>query len=381
MTKFGRTNKSLNQLTEEAVSEAIADAQVTVDDIDLVVFANAVGGLLQGQEMIRGQVALRNTGLLGKPVFNVENACASGSSAVALARMAIRSAAARTVLVIGAEKLAVADKRAVFAAIGSARDVRCADADDPDSGRSPFMDIYAKESLEYSKLSGATSEDFAAVSVKNRSHGALNPNAQFASTITVAEVMNSRVIVDPLRLLMCSPISDGAAALVLTSSSGVGSGPAIKLRACAIVSGTDRSDDLPSASARAAKLAYEESGIGPDDLNVAEVHDAVAPAELMAYEDLLLAPKGGGVELMRSGVTRLGGALPINVSGGLIARGHPIGATGCAQLVELVGQLRGVNGSRQVDGATTALSHNVGGWLGNDGAVACVTILTREGSL
>jgi acetyl-CoA acetyltransferase len=146
-----------------------------------------------------------------------------------------------------------------------------------------------------------------------------------------------------------------------------------------VSSGTDRrTSGLDSASTRAARRAYEQAGIDPSEVNVAELHDAVASAELYSYEELQLAAPNAGVELLRSGATALGGRLPVNTSGGLIARGHPLGATGCAQLVELVGQLRGANGSRQVENARVALGHNVGGWLGDDGAVACVTLLTRE---
>ena len=379
MSPFGKSRRTLSQLTEAVVARALADARVAPGDVDLVVFANAVGGLLLGQEMIRGQVFLRDTGLLGTPIVNVENACASGASALAVGAMAIGSESARTVLVVGAEKLAVADKGAAFAAIGSARDVTRTTGEDSD-GRSPFMDIYAREAREYARLSGATSSDFALVSVKNRRHGALNPDAQFRSEVTADEVASSRMIVEPLRLLMCSPISDGAAAVVLSA------GPdahALRLRAVSLVSGTERSagqDDsaAASASARAAAAAYEQADIGPEDVDVVELHDAVAPAELMAYEDLGLAKQGAGPELIRSGATALGGRLPVNPSGGLLARGHPIGATGCAQIVELATQLRHDGGGRQVGRTRVALAHNVGGWLGQDGAAAAVTIIARE---
>ena len=375
MTRFGKSGQTLSQLTEAAVASALADARVTRDDVDLVVFSNAVGGLLLGQEMIRGQVALRGTGLLGTPIINVENACASGASALAVGAMAIGSDSARTVLVIGTEKLAVPDKAATFAAIGSARDMTRTAGSDGD-GRSPFMDIYAREARDYAKVSGATDDDFAAVSVKNRRHGALNPDAQFRSEVTAAEVLSSRMIVEPLRLLMCSPISDGAAAIVLSADPD---GHALRLRTVSLVSGTDRSAaQTSSASARAAALAYERADIGPEDIDVVELHDAVAPAELMAYEDLGLAGPGAGPDLIRSGATSLGGRLPVNPSGGLLARGHPIGATGCGQVVELAGQLRRASGARQVENARVALAHNVGGWLGEDGAAAAVTIISRE---
>jgi len=338
--------------------------------------------------MVRGQVALRETGLLGVPFFNVENACASASSAFHLAWMAVASGQCEVALAVGAEKLVHPDKARSLAALGAATDLeRRADLEafvyaggaDPGSG-SLFMDIYALLARRYAERSGATERDFAAVAVKNHRHGALNPKAQYRDEVTVEEVLASRAISGPLRLLMCSPIGDGAAALVLCSAeraAAIGA-DAVRVRATAVASGSD--EDVPVAVERAAARAYAQAGIGPEDLDVLEVHDAAAPAELQIYEELGLCAPGEGPSLLASGATELGGRVPVNPSGGLLSKGHPVGATGCAQLVELTEQLRGRAGARQVEGARIALAENAGGFLAPDQAVAAVTILSREAS-
>jgi acetyl-CoA acetyltransferase len=227
--------------------------------------------------------------------------------------------------------------------------------------------------------SGAAIEDFARVAVKNHHHGALNPKAQYRQEVTLEEVLTSREISWPLTLLMCSPVGDGAAAVVVCSDEyarPLDADP-IRVRACALVSGTDREHGEPGAVERAAHRAYEQAGIGPDDVDVVELHDAAAPAELITYEELGLCGVGEGPKLLASGETALGGRLPVNTSGGLLSKGHPIGATGCGQIVELVDQLRGRTGNRQVDGARVALAENGGGFLGTDAAAMVVTILSK----
>jgi acetyl-CoA acetyltransferase len=326
--------------------------------------------------MVRGQTALRDTGLLGIPIFNVENACASASSAFHLAATAVTSGQCETALVVGAEKLVHPDKQRSFDALGAAIDLeRRGDLEaliygedgDPGGG-SLFMDIYAMLAERYMARSGATERDFAQVAVKNHHHGALNPRAQYRDEVTVEQVLASREISGPLRLLMCSPIGDGAAALVLRASGGD-----IRVRATALATGRD--DDGPLAVERAARRAYEQAGVEPGDVDVAEVHDAAAPAELQIYEELGLCGSGEGPAFLASGATALGGRVPVNPSGGLLSKGHPVGATGCAQLVELTDQLRGRAGARQVQGARIGLAENAGGFLGPDQAVAAVTIL------
>jgi acetyl-CoA acetyltransferase len=240
------------------------------------------------------------------------------------------------------------------------------------------MDVYALLARRYSEKSGADERDFAQVAVKNHRHGALNPKAQYREEVTVEEVLASRRISGPLHLLMCSPIGDGAAALVVCSAerAAAAGADAVHVRATAIASGRD--DDGPVAVERAAARAYEQAGVGPEDIDLAEVHDAAAPAELQIYEELGLCGPGEGPALLASGATTLGGRVPVNPSGGLLSKGHPVGATGCAQLVELTEHLRGRAGARQVEGARIGLAENAGGFLGPDQAVASVTILSRD---
>jgi acetyl-CoA acetyltransferase len=233
-------------------------------------------------------------------------------------------------------------------------------------------------SRAYMDRSGATVRDLAEVAVKSHRNAALNPKAQFRTEVSVEEVLASREISAPLTLLMCSPIGDGAAAVVVCSEEyarRLGTGQ-VRVRACALVSGTDRTAGEPGAVERAAQRAYADAGLGPEDLDVVEVHDAAAPAELMCYEELGLCAPGEGPRLLASGDTALHGRLPVNPSGGLLSKGHPIGATGCGQLVELVDQLRGRCGARQVEGPRIALAENGGGFLGTDAAAMVVTILS-----
>ena len=391
MTRFGKFDDStIRSLAEAATREALADAGADPTDIGMAFFANATAGILTGQEMIRGQVALRHTGLLGIPIVNVENACASASSAFSLACMAVGSGAVDVALAVGAEKMTHPDKAKTFEAIGTAVDLFEVDelrrrlphgeVDDASAGkRSFFMDVYAAIGREYMEQSGATVEDLAVVAVKNHHHGARNPKAQYRHEVTVEEVLASREISSPLTLLMCSPIGDGAAAVVVCSADyahRLGVEP-VRVRASALVSGSDRRGGDSAAVQRAARQAYEQAGIGPDDLDVVELHDAAAPAELVAYEELGLCSPGDGPQLLASGGTTLGGRMPVNTSGGLISKGHPIGATGCGQIVELVDQLRGRSGDRQVDGARVALAENGGGFLGVENAAVVVTILSK----
>ena len=228
------------------------------------------------------------------------------------------------------------------------------------------------------RRSGATADDFARVSVKAHEHGALNPNAQYRNRLTIDEVLASRPISGPLRLLMCSPIGDGASALIVASAEGLKRLDADPVRVLASVLRSGRpTGGGASAVERAAEAAYRVAAVGPTDVDVVEVHDAASPGELIASEEIGIADPGMGVELLRSGATTLGGRVPINPSGGLLSRGHPIGATGCAQLTELTNQLRGRCGERQVPGAAIALAENGGGWLGDGPAAAVVTILGR----
>ena len=384
MTAFGKfLDRGVRSLTAEAVAAAMADANASYADIGLVVFGNAMSGLVTGQECIRSEVALRGTPLTGQPMINVENACASGSTAVHVARMAVASGQCEVALAIGAEKLTHPDKTVAFKAMESALDQEeLADLKRSfgivDGSRSIFMDVYAKLTRAYMAKSGATAEDFAAVAVKSHRAAALNPKAQFRKEVTLAEVLASRVIADPLTLLMCSPIADGAAAVIVTTEAWAKKHGADYVRLSASAVATGKGDgDGPTAAQLAARRAYEQAGVTPSDVHVAEVHDASSPAELIYYEELGLCAEGDGPKLLRSGATDLGGRISVNPSGGLLSKGHPVGATGVGQLVELMDQLRGRSGARQRPGAKVALAENGGGYIGEDSAVGVVTILTR----
>jgi acetyl-CoA acetyltransferase len=377
MTRFAKQpDRSLKDLTAEAVNAAMKDAGQTVGEVQSCYFGNAVAGSITGQEMLAGQFLLRPLGFGGIPVFNVENACASASTAFHLAWQAVATGLHDAVLAVGAEKMTHPDKARSFAAIGGSVDVETTPADLP-AGRSFLMDMYAESSLRYMEQTGATRADFARVVVKNQRHGMLNPAAQYGGELTVEQVLAAREIVWPFTLQMCSPISDGAAAALLVSDELVPPGsPVVAVLASVVRSAP--ADGVASVTGLAARAAYEAAGISPVDLDCAEVHDAAASAELVIYEQLGLAKLGGGAALIRSGQTALGGSLPVNTSGGLLARGHPIGATGLAQIVEAVAQLRGTAGDRQVPAARLALTQNAGGWHGTDNVASVVNIFGRR---
>jgi acetyl-CoA acetyltransferase len=385
MTQFGKhPATSLRDQGVSAVTEALRDADLTEDAIDLVIHANAVGGLLTGQEMTRGQVVVSGTKLAGKPLINVENACASSSTGLHLAAVAIRSGMYDPVLVVGNEKMTGRDTRTVLDALTSAADVdRIAAYNRELTGRdgpldSFFMEVYAKETRDYMSRSGATAHDFAEVAAKNSAHAALNPKAQYRTRRTAEEILASRTIADPLTMLMCSPIADGAAALVVQATDRLRDPThAVGVRGTAVLTGIPGGTEV-SLERRTARLAYEQAGIGPSDLDVVELHDAASPNELIVYEELGLCPPGDGPKLLASGATALGGATPVNTSGGLVSRGHPVGATGAAQLVELVTQLRGRAGPRQVEGARIGLAENAGGYSHPEAAACAVTILSKD---
>jgi acetyl-CoA acetyltransferase len=395
MTHFGKfPERGLKSLSSEAVRDALVDVGLEPRDVQLAVVGNAVAGLITGQECIRGQVVLRECGIGGVPIFNVENACASASSAFHLAWLQVAAGQVDVALALGVEKLTHPDKAVSFAAFGAAVDVEllaqvkaALRAPKPggetrrDAGgeakSSMFMDVYAAIVRAHMERYGTTREQMAKVAVKNHANGALNPRAQYREVVDLEEVLASREISYPLTLLMCSPIGDGAAAAVLVSPEYASArnirGP--KVAASVVVSGNlpDSTDEM--SETRAARRAYEVAGLGPDDIDVAEVHDATAPAEILAYEDLGFCARGEGGHLVDEGVTELGGRLPVNTSGGLSAKGHPVGATGLAQICEITWQLRGECGERQVEGARVGLTQNGGGFLGNDAAAQAVHVL------
>lgn len=377
MTQFGKhPGIGVRSLAVEAIDAAIGDAGADAADITRVYFGNAVAGIVTQQEMIRGQVALRRHALNGAALINVENACASGGSALSIGYEAIASGAVEAVMVIGAEQLNHVDRSRPFNALRGSTDIEDIGEAEPGqmSANSLLMDFYAEVAQTYLDRYGAAPEDFARVAVKNRANALHNPHAHLRVPQTVGEVLHARMIVAPLTLPMCSPTTDGAAALLLCSDAyaRAKNADAVELMTTRIASGA-RGEPV----AHAAQAAYEATGLGPDDMNLMELHDAAAPAELMQYAEVGLCPEGEGHLLIRDGVTALGGAIPVNTSGGLLSRGHPLGATGCAQIVELVTQLRGQANGRQVAGARQALAINGGGWLDGSYALAVASILRK----
>ncbi len=404
MTPLGKhPEKSVKQLTGEAVVAALQDAGCGLDVIDAAWFANTRQGLMEGQNTIRGQCALRPLGLEGVPIVNVENACASSSTAVLQAFAHLRAGLHGVALVVGAEKMFFPDRmKEVLGAFRGGWDVhdeeRSAerllalgegldlpeDAADTGGDRSVFMDIYASLARQHMRLFGTTREQIAAVAAKNHRHSTLNPLAQYRFDLTVQQVLDDRPVSWPLTRAMCAPVSDGAAALILCRDDALertkAGSRAVRIRGISLASGSEReADDLDRhIGAVAARQAYEAAGIGPEEVSVAEVHDATAFAEILQVENLGLCPRGAGGRLAETGATALGGSVPVNTSGGLISKGHPIGATGAIQLHELVLQLRGEAGERQVEGARVAVAENGGGFHGFEEAATVVTVLARH---
>lgn len=389
-TPFTRVGDlSLKSLTQQAVNACLQDAELSVQDVEAVYFANAGQGALGGQHMIRGQVALRPLGFEGLPVVNVENACASATTALRLAMTAVQAGEAEIVLAVGAERLAVGDSAASKAFFQGALDVSGEDeglagllgaAAEGQGERSVFMDVYAGLAREHMRRFGTTQQHLAAVAAKNRRHASLNPDAQLRDPLTMEEVLAARSVVWPLTLPMCAPIGNGAAAAVVCSAGALKRLSARRaVRIAAAVVGTGSRQDIagrePPITRRLANLAYERAGLGPRDVDLAEVHDATAAGEILQTEYLGLIPEGQGGISALAGETSLGGRIPVNLSGGLECNGHPIGATGLAQVHEIVTQLRGEAGPRQAPTARIGLVENGGGFIGGEEAVASVVVL------
>lgn len=400
MTSFGKhIDRGLKSLTIEAINQALNDAGLEGKDLEAAYMGNAAAGIIVGQICVPGQVALREIGIGHIPVVNIENACASASTAFNQACSMVTSGLYDVVLATGAEKLFHQDKLKTFSVFSGAVDVEDydiveqqivaraeaagmkLDMDGAGAKRSVFMDIYASMALEHMSKYGTTQAQFAAVSAKNSYHGSLNPRAQFREQLTVEQVLASPEIVYPLTRPMCSPVGDGAAAVVLVSerkARQMGLNDPVKVASSVLRSGWDpQAEDEASIAQTCAMEAYEEAGVGPKDLSCIELHDASAPSELIYYEQLGLCEAGEGGRFVEEGHSRLGGRVPVNTSGGLLRKGHPIGATGIAQIVELTEQLQGRAEGRQVEGARVALAENGGGFINGDAAALVVSILTK----
>lgn len=399
MTPFGRhPDKSHIELAQHAVRDALADSGGRAEDAQAAFYGTVMQGAIANQHVVPGQFALRPLGFQGIPMFNVENACASSSSALNLAYTFVRHGLADAAVAVGVEKLYSEDRAVRFATFNQPLDAREAKAFlDRYAGRlavappanedarpkSVLMEGYAGWARFHMKAFGTTQRQLAAVSAKNHRHAKFNPLSQYQSEMSVEEILAARTVAWPLTSPMCAPISDGAAAVIVCSKEALRRFPAarpVRIRASVMRGGSDRD---PGEAARhmtrlASAQAYEIAGIGPDEVSLAEVHDASAFGEIVQTEALGLCPVGEGGPFADSGATEIGGRVPVNTSGGLESKGHPLGASGLGQIHEIVEQLRGEAGPRQVAGAHIGVAQNSGGFLGVEEAITCVTIMSRD---
>jgi acetyl-CoA acetyltransferase len=401
MIRFNKyLDGSVRAMAKDALNLVLKDAGLTKDDIQAAYVSNTFWGMFANQHSIRGEVMLWDSGLRGIPIVNCENACAGASTALHLGYTAIKAGMYDVVLALGSEKITHANKALSLSAYATCMDVenfeshinmfmelnkkldfKLPDGETPPGeGRSIFMDAYAMGARWHMKKYGSTKRQLSVICSKNHYHGSLNPNAQFQEAMTVDEVMNARPVTYPLTVPMCAPVGDGAAAAILCSErylKKMKNGRPVKILASVLGSGTDRDIDGVDIGERLSKKAYAIAGLGPKDIDLAELHDATAYGELHQYEAMGFCAPGEGGILAESGATTLGGKLPVNTSGGLECRGHPIGASGLAQIHEVVTQLRGEAGKRQVEGARIGLTENGGGNLGVEEASMTIHILEK----
>lgn len=452
--RFGKyLEKSIKDIAIETAQGCLKDAGLDKKEIQALWFSNSGWGYSKGQDCIRGQVALRPMGISGIPIANVENACASGSTAFHHAWLSVGAGLYDITMAVGAEKLYNSNKAAIFAGFLGGIDIEnCVSIAEglsvfsltpeeknnierfkvkyqprePEGEKkpkkkkplketlkdlrdtvvlginlgeklgydtvrkmrkfsagdhSPFMDIYGYAARQHMKKYGSTIEQLAMIASKTHFHSTLNPNAQYRFEVPVEKVLADRIVSFPITRSMCAPIGDGAASAILCSEEVVKRlglmGQAVKVRASILGSGKEypKGEEGPEIGERLAKQAYEVAGLGPKDIHLAEVHDATSFGEMIQAENLGFCGHGEGGRLAERGETKLGGKIPINTSGGLTSRGHPIGASGLAQLHELVVQLRGAAGKRQVEGARFGMAENGGGALGTEEAAMCMHIL------
>lgn len=401
MNKFGKyLERSIKDLTGEALALVLKDSNMELKDIEAAWFSNTGWGMTDFQHCIRGQVALSANGLEKIPITNVENACASASTALHSAWTAVKAGIYDCVLAIGAEKVYSNDRKLMMKGFMAGTDVEITtqyieqmkqehkkkteasggtnEASGKKGGHSVFMDFYAMGARKHMKEFGSTQRQLAIIASKAHNNSSLNPLAQYTFPQTVEQVLDDYEVAYPLTRGMCSPVGDGAAAAILCSEKFLKQHPtsrAALIRASILKSGSWTDNDI---SERAVKAAYEKSGLGPEDIHVAEVHDATAFGELYQTEKLGFCAEGDGGVFAESGATALNGKLPVNPSGGLISRGHPIGASGLAQIYELVTQLRGEAGKRQVNQPKIAMAENGGGTIGFGEAAMCIHILEKN---
>ena len=400
-TRFGKfLERTVKSLTREAVTAALKDAQVEKEDLEAAFFGNAMQGLVTGQEMVRGHAALRSMGIHGIPILTCENACATGSTAFHLGWQSVSGGHRDVVLAVGSEKLFMEDTERMYKNYETGQDMEAIEEErlkwaeeakefggqEDKSGkrRSFAMDMYGSLCRRHMEQFGTTQTDLAFIASKNHNHSVHNPYAQYRNPMTVEEVLAARLVLYPLTVPMCCPIGDGAAAAVLCSSDylkRLKEARPIKILASVLGGGTDRPMvelfGPKHVSSRLSKMAYEMAGVGPEDVNVLEIHDATSLGELINFEGMGFCPWGEGMNVIRAGETSLGGRIPVNVSGGLVSKGHPLGATGLSQIFEIVTQLRGEAGKRQAEGARIGMTENGGGFIGIEEASMTMHIFEK----
>ena len=401
MIRFNKyPDRDVRDMAHEVTRLALTDAGLEKEAIQAALFSNTFWGMFDNQHSIRGEVALRSMGIGSIPVTNVENACAGASTALHMAYTGIRAGMYDVALAFGSEKITNPNKALSLSAYATCMDVGNFEAQlkqmedfnkklnfkipegqtPPGEGRSIFMDAYAMGARWHMNTFGSTQKQLAVICAKNHFHGALNPMSQYQQNMTAEEVLADKAIAYPLTRSMCAPVGDGAAAAIICSESYLKKlmpPRPIKIRASVLGSGMDRPMDGEDIGERLVKQAYNMAAVGPTDISLAELHDATAYGELHQTEAMGFCPMGEGGPYAESGATKLGGKQPVNTSGGLECRGHPIGASGLAQIYEIGVQLRGEAGKRQVDGARLGLAENGGGNIGVEEAAMCIHILEK----
>jgi acetyl-CoA acyltransferase len=401
MLRFNKyPEATVRSMAMEAANLVLEDAGLGKNDIQAAYVSNTFWGMFANQHSIRGEVMLWDMGLQGIPIVNCENACAGASTALHLAYTAVRAGMYDVALALGSEKITNPNKALSLSAYATCMDVEnfakqidlfmelTKELDfklpegetPPGDGRSIFMDAYAMGARWHMKKYGTTQRQLAVICAKNHWHGSLNPKAQYQEDMTVEEVMAAKPVTYPLTRPMCAPVGDGASAAIVCSErylKKLKNARPVKILASVLGSGSGRDMDGIDIGERLSKQAYHIAGLGPDDIDLAELHDATAYGELHQYEAMGFCAEGEGGLFAESGATKLGGSKPVNTSGGLECRGHPIGASGLAQIYEVVTQLRGEAGKRQVEGARIGLTENGGGNLGVEEASMTIHILEK----
>ncbi|RPH48241.1 MAG: thiolase family protein [Desulfobacteraceae bacterium] len=401
MIRFNKyPDRDVKDMAHEAINLALEDAEIKKEALEAAFFSNTFWGMFSNQHSIRGQVMLRSMGIGAIPVTNVENACAGASTALHMAYTGIRGGMYDVAIAIGSEKITNPNKALSLGAYASCMDVgnfekhlnmmmelsktfdvKPSDGQSaPGEGRSIFMDAYAMGAKWHMSRFGSTQKQLAVICAKNHWHGSLNSKAQYQNTMSVEEVLADKPVAYPLTRAMCSPVGDGAAAAVICSEKflkRLASPRPVRMLASVLGSGTDRDINGEDIGERLVKKAYEMAGIGPKEISLAELHDATSYGELHQTEAMGFCPIGEGGPYAESGATALGGKQPVNTSGGLECRGHPIGASGLAQIYEIGIQLRGEAGKRQVENARIGLAENGGGNIGVEEAAMCIHILEK----